>query len=189
MKGTIRIINTLIICAKGYYLSLLFITIALTFYSCTNEDYFTEEELKIIDVYSSGDKFKMINTKNDTFTFIVRDRKIEKKKWNCAECFGPTKYEELIYELEIETPNKEKFSGKVSSSSLEEQLDLHFEMMVLNCSLSGIIEIPPGYKIDTLEVNGVIYPYVYCAGGKACFAKGAGFIRFNLCGDTLNLIK
>ena len=192
MKGTRRIINTLIMCVKGYYLPLLLITITFTLYSCIDKDYFTDEELKAISVYKPGDKFKMINIKGDTFVFVVKNREL--RKVSRPSPFGSRKFEELSYGFEIIHPDGKVGGGEVLSYSDESPLKVSYGFRINSCLYSaGIIVYQNG---DTMKINGVSYRNVSCNLEGSCFAKGIGFIRLSQsCGidtlirDTLTLIK
>ena len=192
MKGTRRIVNTLIIRVKGYYLPLLFISVALTFYSCIDKDYFTDEELKAINVYKPGDKFKMLNTKGDTFVFVIKDRSL--RKLSKADALGSKKFEELLYKIEVYDSNNQVGGGQFWSRSLGNEFEINYNIGVVNCHFVSGIDL--SQTIDTFKINGISYRNVSCNLEGSCFAKGIGFIRLSQsCGidtlirDTLSLIK
>lgn len=174
---------------------ILFVSISfllLTAMKCEQKDYFTPEELQAIDVYKPGDTFKMINTKGDTFVFVVKNRKL--RKVSRPSPFGSRKFEELSYGFEIIHPDGKVGGGGVLSYSDESPLEISYNFGINSCQYSsGILVYQNG---DTMEINGVSYRNVSCNLEGSCFAKGIGFIRLSQsCGidtlirDTLTLIK
>jgi len=167
---------------------LIFIFLTATYNKCERieKKYFSPEFLQDFDVYSQGDKFFMINTKNDTFEFYVKSRSLEIDTVAMGLGFNMVEIERLEYRFDIYNKGN-KYWGKVYASSLEgEKLGFFIKTP---CIYEGDV-LPDSNYIDTLKLNGVSYSKVIC-NPNCCFAKGIGFIRFTnyYCDDTLTLIK
>ena len=180
---------TLIIKKKHNFMTsiILLFFLLTTVVGCTKKDFFTESELEMVEVYSTGDKFSMASSTGDTLVFTIKDRKLEKKKWKCAECFGPTKYEELTYKLNISSISGNQYEGKFLASSLEDQKNLmQYNFTTNNCVFIGEFDITSA--TENITVGNTNYSNANCD-NNACYSQSIGFIRFidNSC-DTITLI-
>ncbi len=155
---------------------------------CTKKDFFTDSELEMVEVYSTGDKFSMISSTGDTLTFTIKDRQLEKKKRNCAECFGPTKYEELTYELNISSISGRQYEGKFWAVSLEEQKNLiQYNINTPNPNAAFIGEFDVSSTTNNITLGNVNYSNASCD-NRTCYSQDIGFLRFSDPSDTLTLI-
>ena len=167
-----------------------FVFLGLTAKKCKREDYFTPEELKAIDVYKPGYKFKMINTINDTMVFVITERKLERVTMHIE---GQIKeVEELNGKFEVYNSGIKIGDGSYFTASYSDFLHctVDIDSAKYACIYSGDIPVFAGN--DTLNVNGITYINVSCDEYGDCFARGIGFIRFvggGACSDTLSLIK
>jgi len=150
---------------------------------CTKREYFKDSELKMVDVYSVGDRFLMASTSGDTLTFIIASRKLEKKKNN--DGFGTMKYEELTYNFVIYSTSGNNYVGFFKISSLDFPNSMWYSFDSDSCLYAGIFDISTA--TNNITVNNINYTNANCE-DDACYSSNIGFIKFNSRSDTLTLI-
>ena len=170
--------------------SLIFL--GLTAKKCKYEELFTPDELKAIDVYKPGDKFKMINTTNDTMVFVITERKLERRTINDYRDHKLKEVEELNGRFEVYNSGIKIGDGFYFTTSYIDYIHctVDIDSAKYACIYDGDVPVFAGN--DTLNINGITYTNVSCDKYGNCFARGVGFIRFigkGLCNDTLTLVK
>ncbi len=160
------------------------IVLLFAFTACTNEDYFTPDELKAVSIYKVGDKFKMRSSNtSDTLIFEIKNKHIEKKKAK-----GNTKYEELNFDFDIIKNQVLLTQGRFWSVSHPfdiEENNIAYEFNLNNSHYFSAIDLNDAK--NNIVINGGAYSNAYCD-VAVCFSEELGFLKF-VGDDTLTLIQ
>ncbi|MEM6265020.1 MAG: hypothetical protein AAGI38_21085 [Bacteroidota bacterium] len=165
-------------------LLLLFLPMVI---GCSTEDFFTDAELALAEVYSPGDSFSMLSNTGDTLILTIKERTLEEKELGSGEWISKTRYEELRYTLDISNNSGDRTEGEFWIDSQEfEALAFDFKTPEpIDNRFNGSFY----FILDTADmpVNNVNYPDATC-GRDACYSPSIGFVRFFDTRDTLTLI-
>lgn len=167
---------------QGYPMITVHLIFLIMMTGCYSEEYFTKTQLERADIYNEGDQFTMLSNDGDTLTFTITERRLEqKKRKKCAECFAPTKYEVLIFEIDI--------SGDDSDNEFSVSSDIankyNYKFKAINTHFGGAFDLSLPKK--SIVINGSTYNNSNCRPGT-CYSFEKGFLRFNNHGDTLVLL-
>ncbi len=157
----------------------------MTFFSCTKEKFFTNEQLALLDIYTEGDQFSMTNDNQDTIVFTIKERNIKKRTHDNDQSPGIIKYEALIYTLNLSSDTNDVYQHYINASSINENI-LKYTFRVDSINYSGAIDITT--CTDTIYLYGKNYNHVNC-NTDCCFSSEIGFFVFYADLDKLTIIE
>ncbi len=159
-----------------------FILLSTLMTSCEINEPFTEEELKRASVYSEGDQFTMATNYGDTLTFTVDSKTVEKK----GRGIFANSYQELEYNLSINSTRSGQHSGRIYARSLKDFKNLLiYNLEIKKKYISGGFDLSTA--TDTVVINGITYHNSNC-NSLSCFSLDKGFLKFTKGSDTLVLL-
>jgi len=171
--------------AANHWLSIIVIInavlLSIIMTSCTKEQ-FTDEELRLSNLYSTGDQFKMVTNYADTLTFTIEDKKLKEAGGN----YG-TKYEILLYYLSINSINSGQHSGKFEIRSHPDSKKnlMFFSLSFGRTRISDYFDLKTA--TETVVIRGDTYSNANC-NRSSCLSLDQGFLKFTKQSDTLVLL-